>query len=90
MHLFHRDADFWLRARGECAGVETELDGDRCVQAGTGVADRDEAWYLHQVRGACSHVGSVVVASILPAPHDVMNAAGAKELECRLSPTPRF
>ena len=46
MHLFHRDAVFWLRARGECAGVETELDGDRCVQAGTGVADRDEAWYL--------------------------------------------
>ena len=43
MHLFHRDADFWSRARGECAGVETELDGDRCVQAGTGVADRDEA-----------------------------------------------
>ena len=46
MHLFHRDADFWSRARGEYAGVETELDGDRCVQAGTGVADRDEAWYL--------------------------------------------
>ena len=46
MHLFHRDADFWLRARGERAGDDTELDGDRRVQAGVGVAERDEAWYL--------------------------------------------